>query len=67
MCVSYPEESSVVAPVPGRGVEHVWRQNIGDDADDVTRRKRLANLALQYYDVEPRKELTRGFVPAQPS
>lgn len=65
--MSYPEESGVVAPVPGCGVEHVWRQNVGDDADDVTRRKWLANLVTLYYDVERRKELTRGFVPAQPS
>lgn len=32
---SYPEEASVIAPVPSCGIEHVWGQDTVDNADDV--------------------------------
>lgn len=46
--ISYPKESSIVAPVPSGGVQHVWSQNVGDYAHDVAARKRLVNLARRY-------------------
>lgn len=33
--LSYPEEAGKVAPVPGRGVEHVRSQDTVDDANHV--------------------------------
>lgn len=40
---TYPEESCIVAPVPGCGVEHVGSQNTVDDANNVAI-NRLARL-----------------------
>jgi hypothetical protein len=63
--LSYPEESGVVAPVPSCGVQHVWRQNVGDDANDVAKVKRLVIRSLG--TCIAKNKLTRDFVPAQPS
>jgi hypothetical protein len=32
---AHPEERRQLFPVPGRRVNHVWRQHRADDADDV--------------------------------
>lgn len=32
---SYPEESRIITPVPGCGVEHIRSQNAVDDAHNV--------------------------------
>lgn len=36
---AYPKESSEVAPVPSRGVEHVRGKNTVDNTDDVAVRR----------------------------
>lgn len=33
--ITYPEETSIVAPVPGSRVEHIWRQDAAHDAHNV--------------------------------
>ena len=33
---TYPEETGVIAPIPGSGVEHVWCQHGVDNTDDAT-------------------------------
>jgi hypothetical protein len=32
---SSPEKSSVISPVPGGRVDHVWCENVDDDGGDV--------------------------------
>ena len=34
---TYPEETGVIAPIPGSGVEHVWSQHGVDDTYDTTK------------------------------
>jgi hypothetical protein len=33
--ITYPEEASVVAPIPGARVKHIWSENAADYSDDV--------------------------------
>jgi hypothetical protein len=44
--LSYPEEAGVIAPVPSLGIQHVWRQDVGDDAHNVATRGKVNSLML---------------------
>jgi len=54
-----PEESGVVAPVPGPGVEHIWCKDAADYSDNVAFRKSVHSISAHG------DSLTKDFVPAQ--
>jgi hypothetical protein len=36
--MTHPEETSIIAPIPGAGVQHIRRENAADDAYDIAAR-----------------------------